>query len=292
MAADSATYDTLREIGPGLHRINAASTNVFASTFIAPELTESPRSYLSYNCTSTSALWNLGQDPNVLKLEKLQSIDMNNHIAATIRGVDCRQLLQASVDRVVVGDEFFGVEFGDSPRYFHVVSSHVVNNTEHGNKSTGETCVINLEPATFTQVYLDCRIKFHSTDINNLIQTESIEAAATRRARRNLGSNTFGFVKDSTCKYNCGEEGGVDDIDVDKCWAKTMIAPVNVALKATTGHCLQVNATIAPRVTGLVHQATPRQMMDAVVSWSVKQSKIRRQLRIHFHGIWMKTRWL
>ncbi|KAF1788425.1 hypothetical protein GQ600_6415 [Phytophthora cactorum] len=52
-----------------------------------------------------------------------------------------------------------------------------------------------MTQATFAQVYPDCRIKFHSTDIANLIQTESVEAAALMENRRKLTASSFEFVK-------------------------------------------------------------------------------------------------
>uniref|UniRef100_H3H4Z4 Uncharacterized protein n=1 Tax=Phytophthora ramorum TaxID=164328 RepID=H3H4Z4_PHYRM len=221
----STSYDALREVARGLHHVEAAGTNAFASLSITPrDLLSSPSrepasTHVSYNCTSTSAIWNLQQDPNVLRLEHFEASEAA--ATATIRVADCSNL-SSSMDHVVIVNAFFGVEFAGMPAYFYVV-----------NASELERCQVRLElaQATFTQVYPDCKIKFRSTDIANLIGTESHEAAAAMRARRSLETSSFGFVKDSSCKYDCGEEGDAGEIDADKCWAKDADTWIEVQCK-------------------------------------------------------------
>ncbi|KAE8996113.1 hypothetical protein PF011_g16040 [Phytophthora fragariae] len=253
----SPNYDVFREIAGGLHRINSAGTNVMASMFIAPELAgssstrrfelprssrDSPSTHLAFNCTATSALWNLEQDANVLKLDTFETVSDNsdgsgtpNSVAvATLSVANCQEVLQSSVGRVVFGDSFFGDSFATFPAYFHVLTA--LNDTDSRNSSSvtspRESCRVRLElaRASFAQLYPDCRIKFHSTDMANLIRTES--DAPAQQARRALEASTFGFVKDASCKYNCGEEGGdAGEIDVDKCWAKVDSAWTEVQCK-------------------------------------------------------------
>ncbi|KAG1693566.1 hypothetical protein DVH05_023330 [Phytophthora capsici] len=200
----STSYETLRDVPVGLHQVHSADTNVFASVLIAPT-SESPRTHLAYNCTTTPSLWNLQQDPNVLQIESVDHL--NGDAVTVVTAVDCDVLINSSVDRIVVANAFFGADFATSPSYFQVVNSTVLKDSAR--------CRVRLEmeKAAFAHVYPDCRIKFHSTDLTNLIRTESTD-------HRKLEASSFGFVKDSNCKFDCGEEGDAGEIDVDKCWAK------------------------------------------------------------------------
>ncbi|KAG3004344.1 hypothetical protein PC121_g18643 [Phytophthora cactorum] len=223
------SYDALREVPARLHHADSAQTSLFASVLVAPDassLAQSehqksapPSTHVAYNCTSTSSIWNLQQDPNVLKLENFETLSGEITAVATIWVVDCDEILRSSV---VVGNSFFGAAFASPTTYFYVVNSVVLGTSESRDTSRKSTCRVRLEmtQATFAQVYPDCRIKFHSTDIANLIQTESVEAAALMENRRKLTASSFEFVKDSTCNSDCGEEGETGEIDVDKCWAK------------------------------------------------------------------------
>ncbi|KAL3663989.1 hypothetical protein V7S43_010876 [Phytophthora oleae] len=210
----STSYDALWDVPVGLHQVRSADTNVFASVLVAPVLgndgSESPRTHVAYNCTTTSSLWDLQQDPNVLEIESFQSLNGDAVAVATV--ADCEALLHSSVDRIVVGNAFFGAEFATSPSYFRVIDRAVL---EDAANSVASRCRVRLEmeQATFAHVYPDCRIKFHSTDFTNLLQIESTY-------HRKLDATSFGFVKDSTCDFDCGEESDAGEIDVDKCWAK------------------------------------------------------------------------
>ncbi|GMF22679.1 unnamed protein product [Phytophthora lilii] len=251
----STNYDTFREVINGLHRVDTADTNVFSSMLISPghagksaatlrsadqrlELRaptrDNPSTHLAYDCTSTSALWKLEQDPNVLSVEEFKASsdhpgglgDPDVIATATISVADCLNSVRSSVGNVVAASSFLGVSITTLPAYFYVLKA-VGLNVRNNNASSltpfaMPSCRVRLElaRATFTQVYPNCRIKFHSTDVANLIQTESNEAARTAQARRDLGASSFGFVKASSCKYDCGEDGEVGDIDVDKCWAE------------------------------------------------------------------------
>ncbi|KAF4148279.1 hypothetical protein GN958_ATG02522 [Phytophthora infestans] len=148
-----------------------------------------------------------------------------NAAVAIIRLANCDEILRSSVDRIVVGDSFFGAAFSSSTTYFHVQKSAVIDTDKTQDpdlKSKAEGCLLRLDmtQAALTQVYPDCRIKFRSTDVANLIQTESVEAASAVATRRKLEATSFGFVKDSTCSYDCGQEGENGKLDVDKCWAR------------------------------------------------------------------------
>ncbi|ETL93410.1 hypothetical protein L917_08420 [Phytophthora nicotianae] len=219
----SSSYSTLH-LSAGLHHVDNADTSISTSVLVTPELVPSedrnpasPSTHVAYNCTSTSSIWNLQQDSNVLKLESFETLNGEFAAVANIWAVGCDELLQSSVNRVVIGNSFFGALFDSSATYFYVKSAR--NSTP---VSTTEECHVRLEmaQATFAQVYPDCRIKFHTTDIANLIQTQSVEYVAVMEHRRKLEASSFGFVKDSNCSYDCGEESENGEIDVDKCWAK------------------------------------------------------------------------
>ncbi|KAG7377655.1 hypothetical protein PHYPSEUDO_011177 [Phytophthora pseudosyringae] len=234
----STSYDALRGISSGLHQVDRAGANALASVLVAPSLPSGasalfqsderssalPSTHVAYNCTTTSSIWNLEQDPNVLELEHFTTVSGDIEAAATVWAVDCDPLLHSSVGRVVIANAFFGAAFSSAPAYFDVVNSVVltVNDSNASRSSKTGTCRVKLElkQATFAQVYPDCRITFHSTDLANLIQTESVEAVAAVKERRKLEASSFGFVKDAACSFDCGEEGKAGEIDVDKCWAK------------------------------------------------------------------------
>jgi hypothetical protein len=220
----STNYDVLRAVPSGLHQVDSADANVFASVLVTPPSGVDSSTHVAYDCTSASSIWNLQQDPSV-KLEDFNIMDGELAAAVVLSVTSCSELLLSSVHRVVVGNAFFGSALDESPTYFYVVNSAVMNASESGDarsKRSTETCRLRLEMqrATLAQVYPDCRIKVHSTDISNLIRTESTEAVAAVEARRKLEASSFGFVEDSTCRYDCGEDRGDDEIDVDKCWAE------------------------------------------------------------------------
>ncbi|RLN70755.1 hypothetical protein BBJ28_00011574 [Nothophytophthora sp. Chile5] len=155
---------------------------------------------------------------------------------ASFRGLDCFGPQSSSVGRVIPGNSFFGAAVETPSTYFYVLASTVLNDTNSAtttsSSSFSKSCVVRLDlaRATFAEVYPSCKIKVHSTDLANLIRSEAVvvrEAVETvagnedeKQARRHLDTNTLGFAKDAACSSECGDEGGVGEIDVDKCWAQ------------------------------------------------------------------------
>lgn len=209
LVAVSSSYSVLQAESEGLAAITSPDTNVFASVLIVPGSTDnsvmsminqsesnlrgelSGRTQLMYNCTSAPTLWNLLEDVNVLNLTSLQLFDNDatadkilnfrdgdknlveeqRDIVAliSIQVADCLAMQKSSIGRPVLGNSFFGAIFDSSPTYFYSLSSTVLkaNSSFEGM----DQCVLQLEMAraSLAEVYPDCKIKFHATDLNNFV---------------------------------------------------------------------------------------------------------------------------
>ncbi|KAE8966052.1 hypothetical protein PR002_g28490 [Phytophthora rubi] len=206
----------------------------------------SGRTQLMYNCKSAANLWNLLEDPNVLTLEGFQLFDTDaseddagsdgstwadagagastasNSSSVTeipreivalalVKVANCSTVLDLSSERAVLGNSFFGAEFFNSSTYFYVLNS-IIQDVADPTSAT-ESCLLKLEMAraTLIEVYPNCKIKFQSTDLNNLLDsatTTTLDAAP--QTTRRLAS-TFGFLKDPSCTYACGKGGAPTD---------------------------------------------------------------------------------
>ncbi|KAE9328017.1 hypothetical protein PF008_g16269 [Phytophthora fragariae] len=234
LVAVTASYGILKDESPGLAGVTAPNTNVYASVLIVPgngsatttttasnaheaasadEL--SGRTQLMYNCTPAPNLWNLQEDPNVLKLETFQQVSSNASSFNSASGNDtglreivafasvevsnCATVQKTAVGRPVLGNAFFSAEFSSSPVFFYTT-----NSTSLSSDSASGSCLIRLEmaQANFTEVYPNCKIALRSTDFDNIIQSDAVPAEANKTRRLDLGS--YDFVKDPTCSYECG----------------------------------------------------------------------------------------
>ncbi|RLN94509.1 hypothetical protein BBJ28_00019739 [Nothophytophthora sp. Chile5] len=279
----ASSYDALGEGPEVIGQVQTANTTVFTSVLIVPTLAnassiplkagEGPlesatadadelpgRTQIMYNCTSTSSLWNLLDDANVLRLDNFQQLEGNDSgdagsswsapqvhagssenateaartsvAIANVVVADCLGLHNSSVGRVVVGNSFFGVAFSNSSTYFYVLNSSVSDDTSASTSTPSSSpssgsCLLRLEMAraTLAEVYPRCSIKFHSTDMSNLIRNTPVVPSdvvgGTNRtneaqARRLLEASSFGFIKDPACYLECGEGLGIEK---DQCWA-------------------------------------------------------------------------
>ncbi|ETI29696.1 hypothetical protein F443_23186, partial [Phytophthora nicotianae P1569] len=129
------------------------STSVFESTGNQSEPTPrgelSGRTQLMYNCTSATDLWNLLEDPNVVKLEDFQQFQSNTSntvgsssgssanasapreiiAVAVVQIENCSEIERSSRGRPVVLNSFFGTTFQNStPTYLYTNSSVVLGN--------------------------------------------------------------------------------------------------------------------------------------------------------------------
>ncbi|KAF1788426.1 hypothetical protein GQ600_6416 [Phytophthora cactorum] len=84
------SYDALREFQLD-YTMLIVPKRVCSLLFSASSLAQSehqksapPSTHVAYNCTSTSSIWNLQQDPNVLKLENFETLSGEITAVATI----------------------------------------------------------------------------------------------------------------------------------------------------------------------------------------------------------------
>jgi hypothetical protein len=202
----------------------------------------SGRTQLMYNCTSAPNLWNLLEDPNVLQLEKFQQLPPvvanDNSTAgegvnaseeqravvaiALIKVANCAIAENSSVGRPVLGNSFFKADFDNSEMYFYTLNATIVATVDTVTTSPAQTCVLELQMtrANLTEVYPNCRIRFHSTDLNNLggsgaTSTSSLSQPSGEGAasHRRLDASSFGFLKNPSCVRECGDY----DLDPDQC---------------------------------------------------------------------------
>ncbi|RLN71005.1 hypothetical protein BBJ28_00002501 [Nothophytophthora sp. Chile5] len=234
----STSYRALRD-GPGdLLHVSAGNSTAFASMLIVPALANDPPSlrkakvessaaenlashtHIMYNCTSTSDIWNLLEDANILGLEDFQQLSDSNSVGfassepsagantsanatptqaqrasvavASFRGLDCLGLQSSSVGRVIPGNAFFDAAIETPSTYFYVLASTVLNDTHSAtttsSSSFSKSCVVRLDlaRATFAEVYPSCKIKVHSTDLANLMRSEAV---VVREASETVAGN-------------------------------------------------------------------------------------------------------
>ncbi|KAL3661847.1 hypothetical protein V7S43_013141 [Phytophthora oleae] len=179
-----------------------------------------------YNCTSAANLWNLQDDPNVLRLENFQQLSANasddtsmpGNVTEEVREIvaiasvefsNCARVRKTAVGRPVLGNAFFSADFSSNPAFFYTVSSSDTYTSGSGN------CLLRLEMAraNLTEVYPNCKISFQSTDFNNVIHSNDVTASSAEGSKtRRLEMGTYTFVKDPLCSYECGV-----DVDPDEC---------------------------------------------------------------------------
>ncbi|ETP16694.1 hypothetical protein F441_08745 [Phytophthora nicotianae CJ01A1] len=228
------------------------STSVFESTGNQSEPTPrgelSGRTQLMYNCTSATDLWNLLEDPNVVKLEDFQQFQSNTSntvgsssgsnanasapreiiAVAVVQIENCSEIERSSRGRPVVLNSFFGTTFQNStPTYLYTNSSVVLGNASGSAFLQLGECRLRLEMtrATLPEVYPQCKIRFQSTDLETMLSEHptAVDAnnASTKEqppSRHLNDANSFGFVKDPSCTTQCG----AGDLDIAHCYAPTL----------------------------------------------------------------------
>ncbi|KAE9000776.1 hypothetical protein PR001_g18696 [Phytophthora rubi] len=215
----ASSYSALDDGVFGLSAATAPDTTVAASVLIVPPLmsgtaqafgneTEtksvdelSARTQLMYNCTSTSNLWYLLEDPNVLKLEEFQQFSgvdgssfgsssssttglRGNMTIALIEVADCFTTQSSSIGRPVVLNSFFDPAMTNtSAVYLYVENSSILGSS-----------VNELAPSRR--------------------RVCSLMLPSIRNVQSPQGNSEPAFMKDLSCYYGCGAEGA----DSDKCF--------------------------------------------------------------------------
>ncbi|KAE8882559.1 hypothetical protein PF005_g17076 [Phytophthora fragariae] len=249
----ASSYSALDDGVFGLSAATAPDTTVAASVLIVPPLmsgtaqgfgneTEtksvdelSARTQLMYNCTSASNLWNLLEDPNVLKLEEFQQFSgvdgssfgsssssttglRGNMTIALIEVADCFTTQSSSIGRPVVLNSFFDPAMTNTSAVYLYVENSSILGSSVGSELPWGDCTLRLEMrrASLAEVYPQCKIRFHSTDLDNILKgpVPNIDGSISEHTRRRLGASSFAFMKDLSCYYGCGAEGA----DSDKCF--------------------------------------------------------------------------
>ncbi|EGZ25224.1 hypothetical protein PHYSODRAFT_250429 [Phytophthora sojae] len=184
----TASNEALKDESPGLAGVTALNTTVYSSVLIVPAKAStatttavsgtheaasadasSGHTQLTYNCTSAANLWNLQEDPSVVKLESFQQFSSNasaSNSTENTREIVAVTVQNTAVGRPVLGDAFFGAEFSSDPAYFST-----------------------------------------STDLDSLMHSNVSATTGEGNKTRRLELGAFGFVEDPYCVYGCGEVG-------------------------------------------------------------------------------------
>ncbi|KAG6621949.1 Scavenger receptor class F member 1 [Phytophthora cinnamomi] len=251
LVAVTASYGALKDESPGLAGVTAPNTTAYASVLIVPaenfaatttaatgkqEATSvdelSGRTQLMYNCTSAPNLWNMQEDPDVLRLVNFQQFSSNVSngtstsssktevprkivAIASVEVSYCATVQKTAVGRPVLVNAFFAEEFNDTPIFYYTTNSSSLRSDT--DTSASGSCVIRLDmaQANFSEVYPNCKITFQSTDLDNIIHLDEVPSSSveTNKTRR-LDLDSFGFVEDPACTSGCGEGGAAPD----QCW--------------------------------------------------------------------------
>lgn len=279
----ASSYGALDDGALGLSAVTAPDTTVAASVLIVPpsmgetaqafgnetdtksveDLSE--RTQLMYNCTSASNLWNLLEDPNVLKLEEFQQFPgyegvdgssfgsssssttglRESMTIALIEVADCFSTQSSSMGRPVVLNSFFDPAMNNTPAVYLYVENSTILGSSVGSDLPWGDCTLRLEMrrASLAEVYPQCKIRFHSTDLDNILKgpvpvpVPNSDGSISEHTRRRLGASSFAFVKDLSCYYECGAEGA----DSDKCYdySKLTLYKCKMKFYSKNGFCME-----------------------------------------------------